>query len=220
MSQDTSIEPTETTEGEGPPPPRSVGARVETFVGRRVSSLQKQYTQQRPTSYSRAVLAQLRRGVGKPIGELPELLEFVIDPDAPAPPGDGPSADEIAAYTAITLYAVHQQSQPKPMHRPGHSFGTAIGSLRFSGSEENQGVTRRFQALGTASGMEELVHHARGLVTLLRSADRGFDYGRFARDLLDYQNPYRVDRVRLAWGRDFYRVATPSPATTETEEQS
>lgn len=220
MSQDTSTETIETSGDEALPPPRSTGSRVEAFVRRRLGPLQKQYTQQQPTSYSRAVLAQLRRGVGKPVGALPDLLEFVIDPEAPAPYGDEPTAAEVAAYTAITLYAVHQQSQPQPMHRPGLGFGAAVGSLRFSGGEENEGVIRRFQALGTASGMEELVHHARGLVTLLRAADRGFDYGRFARDLYEYQHPYRVDLVRLAWGRDFYRVTASTQTTTETEEQS
>lgn len=198
------------TEATTPAPDVVVSTRD--FVTRQVDRLQGEYLRPHPTSWSRATLAQLRRGVGKPVGELLDLLPLVVNPDAPRPRGEEPTADEIAIYTALTLYAVHQQSQRTRMHVPRASFGTALGGLRYAGGTENPGIVRRFQALGTASNLDELVYHARTLVTLLRSGDRGFDYGRFADDLVAFQDPRRRDFVRLAWGRDFYRVAAPSPA--------
>jgi len=198
---------------------RPPGGGLADFVGARITGIQEQYVRTQPTSRSRAVLAQLRRGLGKPVGELPELLEHVVDPQAHPSRGNGATPDEQAAYTAITLYALHQQSQRKRMHVHDRRFGQAVGRLRFQDGAENQGVLRRFQALATASSVEELVHHARGLITLLRGAGLGFDYGRFAEDLARYQNPTQVDAVRLAWGRDFYRTTTSTNDST-AEEQS
>lgn len=206
-----------TTEVEPAARPKSAADRTGAFVGRTVSALQEQYVRQpQPTSYARAALAQLRRGLGKEVGRLPELLALTVDPSAPPPRGDAPTRGEIAAHTALTLYGLHQQSQSRRMHDPRTSFGSAVGSLRFRDGEENDGVMRRFQALATASGMGEFVQHTRGLITLLRAAERGFDYSRFARDLVHFQSPHGADRVRLAWGRDFFRITEPDKTTEET----
>lgn len=205
------------------PTPLSPAERTAEFVRRTIRPIQKQYTDgSQPTPYSRAVLARLRRGVGKPVGALPDLLEFVIDPDGHGGSDDA-TREEIAAYTALTLYAVHQQSRTnKKMHTTDRSFASAVGTLRRrDNGDDDEGVTRRFQALGTASTIDELVQHARGLITLLRRAERGFDYGRFAGDLVRFQHTLTADSVRLEWGRDFYRVrpAATDDATTP-EEQS
>lgn len=222
-----------TTEAEAPPPETSAIRPGDTaaLVSQRVSELQEGYVRigrpgsdGRPTPASRAALARLRRGLGKPLGAIPELLEYVVVPgDWPAR-GDEPTAKETAIYTALTLYALHQQSQPYPMHIPGRGFGTALGGLRYAEGQENPGVVRRFQALGTASSLDELVQHARGLITLLRSADlrvkRGFDYGRFAHDLERFQSPAQADSVRLSWGRDFYRVTHTAAPSDTIKEQS
>jgi len=191
--------------------------RTAAFVSKKIVQIQSQYAgAARPSSTSRATLARLRRGLGKRPGELPDLLEFVVDPDAPAARGDEPTRSEVAAYTALTMYGLHQQSQSRRMHLPGASFGEAVGSLRLTGNDVNAGVVRRFQSLATATDMREFVQHTRGLITLLRSAERGFDYGRFARDLVHFQEPRRADRVRLDWGRDFYRTTPTSDTPEET----
>jgi CRISPR system Cascade subunit CasB len=194
--------------------PRVVSTRE--FVGRQVSRIQAGYVRRPQAPWSRAALAQLRRGVGRPVGEVPEILELIVNPDGPPVWSDTPTRDEVAIHTALTLYAVHQQSQSAPMHTPRVTFGSALGALRYADGQENPGVIRRFQAMGTAGDLAELVHHARTLVTLLRSAGRPFDYGRFAEDLVFYQTPWRTDTVRLRWGRDFYRVAAPTPTTPST----
>lgn len=192
------------------------------FVARTVSRVQAGYVRRPQDPRARAALAQLRRGLGRDVGEVPEILELTVNPGAPRPWGDEPTPDERAIHVAVTLYALHQQSQQKPMHVSGVGFGEALGRLRYAGGSENAGVVRRFQALGTATDLGELVHHARSLVPLLRGAGQGFDYGAFAEDLTAYQDPRRVDRVRLRWGRDFYRVAPPAenhqPSSATTEE--
>lgn len=193
--------------------PRSTGE----FVSWRIARIQREYTAYPQTAASRAALARLRRGVGKGVGEVPDVMPYVVNESAPRPGTEVPTADEVAIHTALTLYAVHQQSQNRPMHLKGTSFGTALGHMRFQGGVESPGVVRRFQALGTATDFTETASHARALITLLRAAGRGFDYGRFAQDLVALQDPERSTSVRLSWGRDFYRVKTTSESTEEQQ---
>lgn len=195
-------------------PPGSTWA----FVDATVSEIQRGYLRFPQASSSRAALAKLRRGVGREPGTVAEVLPLTVNPDA-RPHQDGPTADERAIHAALTLYAVHQQSQDRRMHVPGTRFGTALGRIRFRDGEENPGVVRRFQALGTASGFTESMAHARALITLLRSAGVGFDYGWFAFDLVRLQDPARAADVRLQWGRDFYRTRPPASddAATPTD---
>ena len=88
-----------------------------------------------------AELAQLRRGAGKVPTGYPHLMGMVLvlenedKEDKQAFPeqcrgkGDKPNDAEIAAYTALTLFALHQQSQNQPMHDAKVSFGRAVGKL-------------------------------------------------------------------------------------------
>jgi CRISPR system Cascade subunit CasB len=189
------------------------------FVTVQVERLQREYLPPIQGAGARASLAELRRSLGQPLGTSPAVLALVVNPAAPL--ADGPeTADERAIATALALYALHQQSQSAPMHVRGLSFGDAVGRIRRRDGEEVRGVTRRFHALGTAQAWEELVHHARGLVQMLRDKEQAFDYGSFAGDLVRFQDPEWQDQVRLRWGRAFYRVADQaSTSTTAAEEQ-
>jgi len=194
-------------------PPGSTRAFVESTVIR----LQSGYLRDRPTSESRASLAKLRRGLGHEFGAIPEALALTVNPAVRDPTlPDEPTADERAIHAALTLYALHQQSQSRRMHVPGVRFGQALGRVRYREGAENPGVVRRFQALGTATDLNEAVVHARALITLLRGAGEGFDYGRFAADLVRVQDPTRAGAVRLDWGRDFYRTRPPAADESAT----
>ena len=223
--------------------PRPAGHRrlyeVGTFVHERVTLLQEKFlleigVRKEPAQgvlrsrlareiNAGATLANLRRGIGKKVGELPALwqitLEGLLEPDERV--GDDPTPEEQAAYTAITLYALHQQSRREGMHQRGRGLGTAVATLaRRTGNEA--AVRRRFEALGTAESFPEVVHHARGLVTQLRGENIGLDYGLFADQLYWLQWPQRASRVRLAWGREYYQTKEPDanqndPSTPDTD---
>lgn len=178
------------------------------FVNVKTSELQNDYLDNR--AHAVAQLAKLRRGVNLPIGSDIELIGLTtagLEPEA----GwltDLPTDREQAAYTALSLFALHQQSsRAKRMHRTGYSFGRSARLLRkHSGNDE--GVRRRFNALGTATTWDELRHHSRGLIQQFRAHDIPLDYARFAWDLLKLRDPARADSVRNAWGRDFYRITS------------
>lgn len=171
------------------------------------------------TSASVATLARLRRGVGKQPGSIPDIWQVTLaDEFVPAGSGDSPTAAETAAHIAMTLYAVHQQSAKGRMHQRGYGLGRSARLLRKqlkAPDAETDPVRRRFQAIGTADSLEEVVHHARGLVQQFRSAAIPLDYGLFADQLSSWQTEAGAGRVRLQWGRDFYRVDARDDAARE-----
>lgn len=184
--------------------------RVGTVVDRQAAKLQSSALAGVPSAI--AALARLRRGAGKQPGELLDILEFTLDDEYFSGRSDaGASIDEYAAHVALTLFALHQQSKAQPMHRPGAGLGTALRRLS-DGPEVPEPVQRRFRVLGTADGVRELTHHLRGAVQLLRTRDIPLDYGLLADQLVAWQWPGGPNRVRLRWGRDFYRTDRPVPS--------
>lgn len=188
-------------------------------VSRKVHTLQKRALAHGGDSWSSTTMARLRRAVQQPVGADPAVWEFLFEglPERCFGKGDAPSADERAVHAAATLFAVHQQSKDRPMHVDGEGFGTAIRRLADpqDAAELSMPVLRRFNALATADNLDEQLHHARGLVQLMRRESIGFDYGAFAEDLARLQDPAKADDVRLRWARQFHRSVRPAPADGE-----
>lgn len=206
---------TTVTDAESAERPRWLGA-LGRALDSRLDRLQKAYLRESPSA--RADLARLRRGLGKAAGSVPEIWALTVGAVPPrlAWDRDEPSFAEQAAHAALTLYAVHQQSKPVPMHVRGVSFGHAVGRLRSSGQFSEEAVTRRFMAAATAGSAEGALIHLRGLITQLRTERIGFDYAAFADDLVGLLTPGRAQQVRLAWGRAFYRVTNESESEPDT----
>lgn len=160
----------------------------------------------------RAVLANLRRGVGKIPGELPVLWGILFQdfPEAFSQKAkDGkPSRAEWAAYLALTFYALHQQGHDittENMQHDGEGLGTVVRRLvPDAEAEEKNGVLKRFQVMATSSDIEELAHHLRGIIQLLNRAGIGLDYGKLSEDLYHYQFEDSRGSVRLKWGREYF----------------
>ena len=203
--------------------------QLASYVGSQAAYLAHGVIQGRGNALAR--LAILRRGAGKSWRQAPdawmEVLNPVNDgegnyrafPEELLSSGEYLTREERAAFTALTLFAIHQQSQIKPMHyhpegKRGVSFGYAAGQLvaRTSASMKN-----RFDAVLKARDEKVLSAHLRTLVQLLRSEELSMDYGRLAADYARLINPERRDSVILSWTRDFasgYRKVT----TTQKEE--
>ncbi len=133
--------------------------------------------------------------------------------------GKEPSTGEWAAYTALTLFALHQQGKDlkrECMSKEGVSLGSAVRTLIKSEDEEAR-VKRRFDAAATASSIEEFTTHLRGLVQLLKAGGAVLDYPALAQDIYRFQNPTYRDLVRLNWGREFYKRAKHETEADETE---
>ena len=157
---------------------------------------------------ARGELAALRRGVSRSPGELPEIWELTRV-EVPDSAGDAPTWEEIAVHTAMTLYAVHQQSRTEPMFRPGVGLGSAAHDL-VRRDEENPSARARFNALVTSTTVAELRHHLRGFVSLLRARGFALDHAMLADDVLRFQQPGGARSVRLAWARQYYSLPAES----------
>ena len=176
-----------------------------------------------PDNQRRAELAKLRRGIGHAPGELPELWgSFLLGMPESFQGRSAPSAAEWAVYLALTLYAVHQQGNDRPMNCPGNTLGRAVRQLaeRNSAGQDwtEASVLRRFNALATADSMPEVSHHLRGMIQLLRREGIPLDYPQLAEDLYQYQFVDGAPNVRLRWGRDLY--ASPTEKTKENEKEN
>ncbi len=170
-----------------------------------------------PERPRKAMLAKLRRGVGRMPGDLPELWGVFLDDFPHELKGkiDRPRV-EWAIYLALTLYALHQQGNefaPNKMNGSRIGLGNAVRRLADKQLEHVKGVKkledapvfRRFSALATAERMEELSWHLRGIVQLLRAGGLPLDYVRLAEDLYWLQDPDYAHKIRLEWGQDYYR---------------
>ncbi|MFK3984480.1 type I-E CRISPR-associated protein Cse2/CasB [Micromonospora sp. NPDC050397] len=210
----TAVAPPDSEPTATDPSPRYIRRRrpFGSHVAATVDVLQGHYRRKQPAAV--ATMAQLRAAVGRLPGSEYQILQLTQVPDRYQPDRYGDDATEVeqAKHTALTLYALHQQSiQDAPMHIDGPGLGASISLLtKASGSAE--AVRRRFAAIGTASTYTEVTHHLRTFVRLLRDHRIALDYGLLADDLVAVQRPGGRARVRAQWGRDFYRVA---PDTTD-----
>lgn len=178
-------------------------ARKRLWIGRTSNSRSTEAAAQ-------ATFAQLRGAVGRKPEADPlawELaLENVIDdfPRDCVGHGDRPSVYERAAFDALTLYALHQQSLSVSMYESQVSVGKAVAML--ANQTESKSIKQRFDALLTATTIGAIDYHLRTLIALLNDREIRLDHAELALDLVKLQSPKRRDAVRLRWGRDFARI--------------
>ncbi len=184
----------------------SMQRQIEDYMRRRLSDFASDPNEGRV----RAQLATLRRGIGRKPGDMPDLwgLLFADMPEEMMSRTAEPTAAEWAAYTALTLYATHQQGTEinrQNMHtgQDAGRLGKAVARL-VKNADDRERIARRFNAFATASDMTEAAHHLRGLIQLLRAEEIPLNYIRLAGDLYRFQNPEYAPDVRLSWGQDFY----------------
>lgn len=181
----------------------------------------------------RAALAEWRRAAGREPQDDPIAWVSVLGPSPidggtgeallpevlqAAPLDQEPSRWERAAFTVLTLYALHQQSQPTGMHvhvdasarRTPNSVGHAYGRLaRATGAGSTK---NRFDALLLARGADTLHTQLRSAIALFRSHGIPLDYGLLAQDLVRLGFSKGRQSVLLRWGRDF--IAGWKPAAS------
>ena len=188
---------------------KNVGRLVDWRIGgtKTWEGLQSRYL--RNEARARGELAALRKGVSRSPGELPEIWELTRV-EVPDGAGDAPTWEEIAVHTAMTLYAVHQQSRTEPMFSPGVGLGSAAHDL-VGRDEENPSARARFNALVTSTTVAELRHHLRGFVSLLRARGIALDHAMLADDIFRFQQPGGAKKVRLNWAHQYYSLPAETP---------
>lgn len=105
-----------------------------------------------------ADLAALRRGLGREPWSVPAMWPFYVQTGPPQEATKKYTAEQAAEHAALTLFAVHQQAQERPMHRAGVGLGTAAFMLRQHAESARSGDERAKgkQANGTAAESKQV----------------------------------------------------------------
>ncbi|MFF0836683.1 MULTISPECIES: type I-E CRISPR-associated protein Cse2/CasB [unclassified Streptomyces] len=205
--------------------PVSARERVTRLAADHLTALQRGYLADQ--SHAVASLARLRRGAGRPAGQLPDLWALIdTGPLHQTPTGARPLTErelgraEDALHVALTLYALHQQSRRTGMYqadRPDRrrGLGAAVRRMMKPG-EIDTPVHKRLVRAGTAADLATCAQRLRDIVVLLRREDIELDHALLAGQLYTWQRPGGADTVRREWGRSFHawhdKPASPYPA--------
>lgn len=182
-------------------------------VGADIASRQARLTLGDPRA--RGELANLRRGAGRRVEDDQAAWRLVSDVVPERFQGrNDPTSAERAAYAAMSLHALAQQSVSTGMHVMGVDAGKAFG--RLGNRHRSEALERRFASFVTASSQEEAIRHLRSLVTMLRTESIGMDYGALADDLAWWDDARHRARVRTRWTRSF---ATSIKSITESDQE-
>lgn len=182
---------------------------IENFIEKKIRILQTEADY----SSGKAMLANLRRGVGREPGELPQLFGiFLLDlPETFWSENGIATKEEWVCYTILTLYALHQQgydAKSQPMHIDEDvSLGKAMYKLVMTDNGDpnaEQRIVQKLRTLATSVDIKELSHHLRGIVQMFRNNGISINYCKLAGDLYEMQFPEGKRRVCLKWGQDFY----------------
>ncbi|SDA32280.1 CRISPR system Cascade subunit CasB [Ruminococcus sp. YE71] len=153
----------------------------------------------------KGLLAELRRGVGKHPGEMPELWGFIFVgmPDELFEKKNS-YRFEFAVYTALTLYALHCQGSDREVYAEGVSIGQAAAAL-VSSDDDIPRVMNRLNLVVTAVSPDDLAYYLRGLIQLIKGCNTGLDHAKLAKEIYSFSNNNAANSIKLSWGRDFYR---------------
>lgn len=162
-------------------------------------------------SSTKAALAKLRNSIGKPLSQTIDIWPFVFEylPEEFLGTNDSASNQEKAILTSLQLFAVYQQGSAENMSlNKANNFHSNLGtSLSTIRGEDSASVDRRFNALITSQTFEELVHHLRQMLSLLKAKSKKevkVDFPKLSQDLYWYLTGQK-EQVCLNWSREYYR---------------
>ncbi|MGI6689162.1 MAG: type I-E CRISPR-associated protein Cse2/CasB [Christensenellales bacterium] len=164
------------------------------------------------TPSGKAMLANLRNSVGKPLSESMAIWPLMFEnlPEEFLSQGQSLSKKEVAILTALQLYALYRQGKKAPIFQEtkearSQNIGRSFSALRTG--DNTVAMDRRFNALVTAATYDELSHHLRQMTNLLKSKTSGeidIDFGKLAQDLYRFLTG-KEENIRLNWARSYYR---------------
>lgn len=168
---------------------------------------------------ARRDLARLRRHLSGTLSMSPLAIGDVLmtmDPlleERALGRGDAPSPSELAAFHALTMFALHMQGATTPAHSKERSFARACGVLKAR--LESESIKPRFDALLLSHDERVQRIHLRSMITLLRGEKIAFDYGKLALDLRNLSYSASREKVLRSWGREFALGATYPTTSTQ-----
>lgn len=153
----------------------------------------------------KAILAKMRRGIGKEPGELAELWWIIFEELPEELIGKNKASSvEWAIYTSLTLYALHRQGGDKAAHCDGVSLGTATSNL-IKSENDIERILNRLNLVVTANSPQDLAYYLKSVIQLLKNENILLDYALLAKHIYLFLISTTSNTIKLDWGRDFYR---------------
>ena len=157
-------------------------------------------------------LANLRNSVGKPLSETINIWPIIFEqiPVEFFCFGRRITCEENAILTTLQLYALHQQGIADNIFtiEKEDGWGNIGSSLKVLRKTDNSvAIDRRFNAMITATTYEELIHHLRQMIKLLkaRQKTKKINYALLSQDLYWFLRGYE-ENLRLNWARAYYQT--------------
>lgn len=176
------------------------------------------------SSQSRGNLANIRNSINRPLNNSTNLLQLLFRylPEDFLSTDGKLTNEEKAVVTTIQLYALHQQSKKDSvlLSDEDEKWKNLGYSLSFLRSEKNSvAVDRRFNTMITSSTFEELSHHMRQMIKLLKSkTDAKVNYTKLSGDLYKFLTGYG-EEVKFSWASRYYFVKNEKEEGVEENEE-
>lgn len=168
-------------------------------------------TRDKPST--KAIFANIRNSINKDSSMNVDALAFVFQkiPDEFLGFNKNLNDYEKAILTAVQMYALHQQAKAdsvlKLYYKEGErrqNLGDSLNSMRKN-NDEDKAIDRRFNAMITSSNFEELSHHLRQMIKLLKAkSDAKVDYASLADDLYWFLKN-QGEGLKIKWSRSYYK---------------
>lgn len=193
--------------------------RVESVTRNILSELESEIN----SSNGRANLANIRNSINRPLTESIDLLPLLFRylPEDFLSSDGKLSLEEKAIVTTIQLYALHQQAESDSVllskdAEKWKNFGYSLSFLRKG--EDSLAADRRFNTMITSSTFEELSHHMRQMIKLLKSkTDAKVNYTKLSGDLYKFLTGYG-EKVKFSWASRYYFVKNEKEEGVEENE--
>lgn len=175
------------------------------------------------SSNGRANLANIRNSINRPLTESIDLLPLLFRylPEDFLSSDGKLSLEEKAIVTTIQLYSLHQQAESESVllskdAEKWKNFGYSLSFLRKG--EDSLAADRRFNTMITSSTFEELSHHMRQMIKLLKSkTDAKVNYTKLSGDLYKFLTGYG-EEVKFSWASRYYFVKNEKEEGVEENE--
>ncbi|MCW6700830.1 type I-E CRISPR-associated protein Cse2/CasB [Anaerococcus sp. NML200537] len=161
----------------------------------------------------KAIFANIRNSINNDSSVNMDTLAFVFQNISEELLGFSKNLNdyEKAILTAVQMYALHQQAKSDSVlkidYKEGErrqNLGDSLNSMRKN-NDEDKSIDRRFNAMITSSNFEELSHHLRQMIKLLKAkSDAKVDYASLADDLYWFLKNQR-EGLKIKWSRSYYK---------------
>lgn len=182
-------------------------------VYKETASILRKLDNTRENPGTKAIFANIRNSINKDSTVSMDALAFVFQniPDEFLGFNKNLNDYEKAILTAVQMYALHQQAKTDSVFKIEYdegekrqNLGDALKTVRDK-EDDTKAIDRRFNAMITSSNFEELSHHLRQMIKLLKAkSDAQVDYASLAYDLYWFLKNQR-EGLKIKWSRSYYK---------------